>query len=167
MDKIIISDVEVALGPISNKPFGTQKRNIQLDESGLLFESKKFDWASLKTVEVDFFIGNPYVQCHYGEDTVVSLWFPSKWYKLRKKPWFTTSEQLTTEFIDKIEEFTDHSALKEKILNKINDNSTSKSSLIYHWGINLIYIFLPISALYLLISFILWVFANPGGVFEI
>ncbi|OLS28094.1 MAG: hypothetical protein HeimC3_00540 [Candidatus Heimdallarchaeota archaeon LC_3] len=169
MDKIIIPDVETAIGTIAEKPFTTQRRNVQLDEIGLLFESKKFEWTSLNDVKVKFFLGNPYIQMNFENDQKISLWFPTKWYKLRRNPWFASSEQLTMDFIEKVSSFQSDPSLKTKIQSQISEsqNSLTLVGRIYQTSTNAVFLLLPLITLYLLISFILWVMDNPGGVFEL
>ena len=169
MDKIIIPDVETAIGTIAEKPFTTQRRNVQLDEEGLLFESKKLEWTSLNDVKVKFFLGNPYIQMNFENNDEICLWFPTKWYKLRRNPWFASSEQLTMDFIEKVSQFQSNPSLKTKIQSEIaeSDHSLTFMGMVYQTTTNSIFLFLPLILLYLLISFVLWVIGSPGGIFEI
>ncbi|MFW9927798.1 MAG: hypothetical protein ACFFD1_00220 [Candidatus Thorarchaeota archaeon] len=171
MEKILIPDVEIYYNnPIPNSPFKTKKRSVQIDENGLLIEGKTYNWKIVEKVEMRFFLGNPYIFLTTTGTDSISFWFPTKWHKFRRGPWYGSSEQLTTDFIEKISLYLKDNYnfsqidLKQEVLEKVQNSSRN----IYQLFINLVYLLLPLSAITLLLVFVLWVFFIAGhGIAEL
>ncbi|MFV2016901.1 MAG: hypothetical protein ACC656_15830 [Candidatus Heimdallarchaeota archaeon] len=91
---------------IPSKPFfrKTQKFYMKTNEEGNKFLGKTYLWTEIKSVSIQFFNNNPYIQLNISGNTKHSFFFESNFFYRKKAPWFGGSEFMTKEFVNLLEE---------------------------------------------------------------
>ena len=140
-------------------PFKTKRKNIRIDDNGITFDSKTYQWGEIGTenIKMNFFMGNPYLQFQTNNQ-IISFWFPRRWYQRHKAPWFGTSQFLTEEFIKRLSEGLNDLDLTPRLNEQLKQPPILKGfGKWYHKTINLGFFLLPLIIMRLLLIIFIYV----------